>query len=58
MSWLAILAAAIGLYLAYKLIGTVVKIGLWVVVLVGAYWFFAPMAGWPGLGEVVGSILQ
>lgn len=53
MSWLGLVAIVIGLYLAFKVVGVVLKIALWLLVVVAAYWFLAPFFGWPELAEVV-----
>ena len=53
MSWLALVAVIIGLYLAFKVAGFVLKIALWLLILVVAYWWLAPMLGWPPLEEVI-----
>lgn len=53
MSWLGLVAVVIGLYLAFKVVGVVLKIALWVLVVVAGYWFLAPHFGWPPLAEVL-----
>ncbi len=53
MSWLGIMAVIVGLYLAFKVVGVLLKIVLWIVVVVGAYWVLAPFFGWPALAELV-----
>jgi hypothetical protein len=53
MSWLGIVAVIIGLYLAFKVVSVVLKIGLWLLVVVAGYWFLAPFFGWPPLAEVI-----
>lgn len=53
MSWLGLLAVVIGLYLAFKVAGFVLKLALWVLIVVAGYWFLAPFFGWPPLAEVV-----
>jgi hypothetical protein len=47
------MAVIAGLYLLFKVVGVVMKIALWIVVVVAAYWFLAPFFGWPELAEVV-----
>lgn len=42
MSWLALVAIVVGIYLAIKVAGFALKLVLWVVVLAGAYWLLAP----------------
>ena len=49
MSWLGIVLVVIGVYLALKVAGFVLKLVLWGLVLFGAYWFFAPYLGLPPL---------
>ncbi|WP_165942237.1 DUF4175 domain-containing protein [Luteimonas arsenica] len=53
MSWLGLVAVIIGLYLAFKVAGMVLKLALWVLIVVAAYWWLAPLFGWPSLEEVV-----
>ena len=53
MSWLGLVAIVIGLYLAFKVAGVVLKLALWVLIVVAAYWWLAPLLDWPPLGEVV-----
>lgn len=53
MSWLGIVVIILGLYLAFKLVGVVLKLAMWALVVVGAYWFLAPLLGWPELAELV-----
>ncbi len=53
MSWLGLVAVIVGLYLAFKVVGVVLRIALWVLVVVAAYWFLAPFLHWPPLAEVV-----
>lgn len=53
LNWIALVLVALGLYLAFKLIGAALRLLMWLVVLVGAYWFSAPMLGWPTLSELV-----
>ncbi len=37
----------VALYLAFKLAGFVLKLGLWCLVAVGVYWLLASQFGWP-----------
>ena len=53
MSWLGLVAVIIGLYLAFKVAGMVLKLALWLLIVVAAYWWLAPMFGWPPLEEVI-----
>ncbi len=53
MSWFGILLVIVGLYLAFKLVGVVLKLAMWVLVVVGAYWALAPLLDWPTIAEVV-----
>ncbi|WP_187775608.1 hypothetical protein [Luteimonas suaedae] len=53
MSWLGIVVIVLGLYLAFKLVGFALKLAMWLLVIVGAYWFLAPLFGWPELAEVI-----
>lgn len=47
MSWFAIALAAIGIWLAFKVVGALLKLLFWGVALGALYWFLAPMLGWP-----------
>lgn len=53
MSWLGLVAVILGLYLAFKVAGFVLKLALWVLIVLAAYWFLAPMFGWPPIEEVI-----
>jgi len=53
MSWLGLVLLVLGAYLAYKLVGALLKLLMFVVALVGAYWFLAPHLGWPTVSELV-----
>lgn len=53
LNWIALVLVALGLYLAFKLIGAALRLLMWVVVLVGAYWFVAPTLGWPTVSDLV-----
>lgn len=37
----------VGLYLAFKVAGFVLKLVFWAIVLFGLYWLLAPLLGWP-----------
>lgn len=47
MSWIAILVLVVAAWLAIKAVGLFVRLLLWGVVLVAAYWFLAPHLGLP-----------
>ncbi len=47
MSWLGILLIIIGGYLAFKVVGCALKVVMWGIVLVGAYWLLSPWLGLP-----------
>ena len=47
MSWLAIALLVIGVWLAIKVVGFVLKLALWGLVLFGLYWLLAPYLGLP-----------
>jgi hypothetical protein len=53
MSWFGIVLVIVGLYLAFKLAGFVLKLAMWGLVVVGAYWALAPLFDWPPLAEVI-----
>lgn len=52
MSWLGLVLLVLGAYLAFKLVGALLKILMFVLALVGAYWFLAPHLGWPTISEL------
>jgi hypothetical protein len=52
LSWLALLLVPLALYLAYKLVGVVLRMALAVVVLVAVYWWAAPLMGWPTVPDL------
>lgn len=52
MSWLGLLVLAVALFLAFKVAGVVLKLLMWALVLVGAYWFAAPLLGWPSVSDL------
>jgi hypothetical protein len=47
MHLIGIALVIIGLYLALKVAGFVLKLVFWAVVLFGLYWLLAPFLGWP-----------
>ena len=47
MSWLAIAMLVVCAWLALKVVGFALKLGLWLLVAVAAYWLLAPMLGLP-----------
>ncbi|WP_202842751.1 hypothetical protein [Luteimonas saliphila] len=53
MSWIGLVLLVIGIYLAFKLVGALLKIAMFVLALVGAYWLAAPYMGWPTVSELV-----
>ena len=52
MSWLGLVVLLVGAYLAYKLVGALLKLLMFVLALVGAYWFLAPQMGWPSVSDL------
>jgi hypothetical protein len=52
MSWLGLVLLVLGAWLAFKVIGALLKLLMLVVALVGAYWFLAPQLGWPTVSEL------
>ncbi|ALN91132.1 MULTISPECIES: hypothetical protein [Lysobacter] len=50
MDIVALIAVVAGLYLAFKLVGFLLKAAMWLLVIGGLYWLIAPLAGWPLLG--------
>ena len=53
MSWLGLVLPVLGAYLAYRLVGVLLKLLMFVLALVGAYWFLAPHMDWPTVSELV-----
>lgn len=47
MDWLVILLVIVGLYLAFKVAGFVLKLAMWALVLLGLYWLIGPHLGLP-----------
>ncbi len=47
MNWIAVFMIILGVILALKVVGFVLKLGLWLLVAVAAYWLLAPMLGLP-----------
>lgn len=47
MDIVALLVVAVCLWLAFKLVGFVLRAAMWILVLGGLYWLIAPLAGWP-----------
>src|SRR5690606_2010725 len=47
MSWLGLVLLLLCAWLAYKLVGALLKLLMFALALVGAYWFLAPYLGWP-----------
>lgn len=52
MSWLGLAILVLALYLAFKVASALLKLVLFVVMLVAAYWFAAPMLGWPSVSDL------
>ena len=53
MNWLALVLVVLGAYLAYKVAGALLKILMFVLVLVGVYWFAGPYFGLPSVSDLV-----
>lgn len=49
MSWIAIVLVVVGIWLALKCMGALLKLVFWGAALAGVYWLLAPMMGWPML---------
>ena len=47
MSWIAIVLIVIGVWIAIKVAGALLKLVFWGVDLVGVYWLLAPYLGLP-----------
>ena len=52
MSWLGLILLVVCAWLAFKLVGALLKLLMFVLALVGAYWFLAPHLGWPTVSEL------
>lgn len=52
MSWLGLALLLVGAYLAYRLVGVLLRMLMFVLALVGAYWFLAPHLGWPSVSDL------
>ena len=53
MSWFGLVLVVLGAYLAYKVAGVLLKMLMFVLLLVGAYWFAAPYLGLPTVSDLV-----
>ena len=47
MSWIGIVLIVIGIYLALKVAGFVLKLAFWALAIFGVYWLLAPYLGLP-----------
>ena len=45
MNWMALVLIVVGVYLAIKLVGFLLKGAMWLLALVGLYWLLAPVLG-------------
>jgi len=50
---LGLLIVLLALYLAFKLLESVLKVLGWVLILAVGYWLAAPSLGWPPLPELI-----
>jgi len=53
MSWLGFVLVVLGIWLAFKVAGVVLRLIVTVLIVIAAYWWLAPYFGWPPLGEVI-----
>ncbi len=53
MSWLGFVLVILGIWLAFKVAGVVLRLIVTVLIVIAAYWWLAPYFGWPALGEVL-----
>lgn len=53
MSWLGFVLVIVGIWLAFKVAGVVLRLIVTALILIAAYWWLAPYFGWPALGEVI-----
>lgn len=47
MDIVALVVVVVALWLAFKLVGLLLRTAMWALVLGGLYWLIAPLAGWP-----------
>jgi hypothetical protein len=47
MSWVALVLIVVGVWLAIKVVGALLKLAFWGVALAGIYWLLAPHLGLP-----------
>ncbi len=47
MSWIALVVIVVGAYLAIKVVGFALKLGLWLLVAAAVYWLLSPYLGLP-----------
>lgn len=47
MNWLGIALVVLGLYLAFKVAGFVLRLAMWALVVLGIYWLASPHLGLP-----------
>ncbi|MBP6216047.1 MAG: hypothetical protein KA391_01485 [Luteimonas sp.] len=53
MSWIGLVLIVLGAYLAYKVAGALLKLLMFLLVVVGVYWFAAPYFGLPSVSDLV-----
>lgn len=53
MSWIGFVLVILGIWLAFKVAGVVLRLIVTVLIVIAAYWWLAPYFGWPPLGEVL-----
>ena len=52
MSWLGFVLVILGIWLAFKVAGVVLRLIVTVLIVIAAYWWLAPYLGWPTLSEL------
>jgi len=52
MTWLGLVLMILGIWLAFKVAGVVLRLIVTVLIVIAAYWWLAPIFGWPTLGEL------
>lgn len=57
MSWIVIVAAGIGIWLASKMVGALLKAVFWAVALAALYWVVAPALGLPELMPLLAAAM-
>lgn len=52
MSWIGLVLVVLGLYVIARVVSALMKLAMWLLVVIGIYWFVAPLFGWPDPLEI------